>query len=182
MTDTALAPEAVGQSRKCPAWLARAWSVAPTALLCAALALALVVGVGAVLGYRGEVVLSGSMRPYLQPGDMVVVHRIAPAQMRVGDVVSFSAPDRGGITITHRVRSLRTLGNRRIAVVTRGDANNTSEHWSVAREGSVGLVIAKLPRVGYVTHWMAGLTARILLFIALGAALLVIGLRWAWRP
>jgi signal peptidase len=151
-------------------------------LLCAALALAVVVGAGAALGYRGEVILSGSMRPHLQPGDLVVVQKIAPAQMRVGDVVSFKAPNRGGITITHRVRSLRTAHDGRIFVVTRGDANNNPERWSIARSGSVGRVVATVPKAGYVTRWIAGRTVRLLLLVAVGAAMLIVGLRWAWRP
>src|SRR5438034_11360898 len=105
MSGTALTSAVASRVRARPARLTRIFSAVPTVLLCAALALALVAGVGAALGFRGEVILSGSMRPHLAPGDLVVVERVAPAQMRVGDVVSFSAPGRRGVTITHRVRS-----------------------------------------------------------------------------
>jgi signal peptidase len=133
------------------------------------------------LGYRAEVVLSGSMRPHLQPGDMVVVHRIGAEAIRVGQVVSFKSPQ-GGFTITHRVRSLHAAPGGRIAVETRGDANNTSEHWTIARSGSVGKVVATVPQVGRLTLWAAGKTARLIVLVLLGGAMLAVGLRWAWRP
>src|SRR4051794_27420766 len=96
------------------------------------------VGAAALAGYRSEVVLTGSMRPTLSPNDMVVVHRIAADEMRIGDIVSFAAPHQKGIVITHRVRAIAPARGGRLAITTRGDANNTSEHWTIAPTGSVG--------------------------------------------
>jgi len=154
-----------------------------TALLWGAVALAVTVVVAGALGYRTEVVLTGSMRPALKPGDMVLVGGIAAADMRVGDIVSFAAPGQHGIVITHRVRSLRPAARHRIAVVTRGDANSASEHWTIGRDGHLARVITTLPGVGAVTNWAGNALMRLLVFGALGLLALVAGLRWVWgRP
>lgn len=152
-------------------------------LLWGAVALAVAVVAAAALGYRTEVVLTGSMRPALAPNDMVVVHGIAAGEMRVGDVVSFAAPGQRGIVITHRVRSLAPARGGRIAVVTRGDANTASEHWTIARTGHVARVVGTLPGLGAVTNWAGNPLLRLLVFGGLGLIALVAGLRWIWsRP
>src|SRR5690348_17267519 len=74
-------------------------------LLAIALLLAGVTAIGGALGYRGEVILTGSMRPALQPGDMVIADRVPARDLRRGDIVSF---DDKGRTITHRVTQVRT--------------------------------------------------------------------------
>jgi len=167
-----------------PAAPSRRWvRRATTAALGLAVALAIAVAVAASLGYRTEIVLTGSMRPTIAPNDMVLVHGIAARSMRVGDIVSFAAPDQKGIVITHRVRTLRRLAGGRIAVTTRGDANNTSEHWTIAPSGSVARVVATIPGVGAITDWAGNQLLRLLVFGIFGLAALVAALRWVWsRP
>lgn len=154
-----------------------------TGLLWFAVLLAVVVAGAALLGYRSEVILTGSMRPTLAPNDMVVVHRIAATDIRRGQIISFASPTEKGIVITHRVRAVSPLPDGRLAVVTRGDANNTSEHWRIARSGSVGRVVATLPGLGGVTDWMGDPLRRLLVFAGFGLVALIAGLRWVWsRP
>lgn len=175
------APAAAG--RATPATRAGRLGRASTWLLWGAVALAVAVAVTAALGYRTEVVLTGSMRPAIAPDDMVVVHGIVATEMRVGDIVSFAAPGQRGIVITHRVRSLRPAHGGRIAVVTRGDANSASEHWTIARHGSVGRVVGVFPGVGAVTNWSGSALLRLVVFGSLGLVVLVAGLRSIWsRP
>src|SRR4051794_32435665 len=70
-------------------------------LLAAAVVLGAVVAIGAGLGYRGAVVLTGSMRPAIAPGDVVVADRVHPAQLHAGDIVMFADPHDAAITLTH---------------------------------------------------------------------------------
>ena len=154
---------------------------ASTVLLWGAVALAVAVAVAAAAGYRTEVVLTGSMRPALAPNDMVLVHGIAASEMKVGDIVSFAAPEQQGVIITHRVRSLTPASGDRIAVVTRGDANTASEHWTIARGGSVARVFGTLPGAGAITNWAGNPSTRALVVALLGLIALAGGLRWVWR-
>src|SRR4051794_22245588 len=148
----ALPPSAASHAE--PPTEARRWpSRLATVLLCGAVVLAVAIGLAAAMGYRTEVILTGSMRPTLAPNDMVLVHGIAAREMKVGAIVSFQAPEQKGIVITHRVRSLGHTADGRIAVVTRGDANNTSEHWKIAPQGSVARVVGTMPNAGAFTNW-----------------------------
>ena len=152
-----------------------------TVLLAGAAALAVAVAVAAAFGVRAELKLTGSMRPAIAPNDLLVVHRVAAAEMRVGDIVSFASPAGNGMVITHRVRALHRAPGGRIAVVTRGDANNTSERWTIAARGTVARVIAVLPQVGRLTNWAGNPTARLAVFLTLGLLMLAAGLRRVWR-
>jgi signal peptidase I len=105
----------------------------------------------ALIGLRPMTVLTGSMRPTIQPGDMVVDERISPSQLRVGDIVTFQEPH-GTRTITHRVRKL-TISEGQAHVTTRGDANDTVEKWQVPTKGSVGRVVYTVPKIGYPVTW-----------------------------
>lgn len=150
-------------------------------LLAAAIVLGAVVAVGAALGYRGAVVLTGSMRPAIAPGDLVVAKRVHPASLHVGDIVMFTDPQAAGRTLTHRVRAIDGRTDGSFAVTTRGDANTADEHWTSRPDASVGLVETVVPKAGYLTHWLADPTARLLAFLTIGLLMLFLGLRWVWR-
>ena len=76
---------------------------------------------------RPLTVLSGSMEPTLQTGDVVVAKRVEPGDVRIGDVVTYRSPT--GRLVTHRVRALHQTGER-FVFVTKGDANNSTERWT----------------------------------------------------
>jgi signal peptidase len=132
-------------------------------------------------GDRSFTVMSGSMEPAISAGDVVVTQPIHPREARVGDVVTFRDPEGSGHMITHRVRDVdeRAAG---VAFTTKGDANNKTEHWTVARNGEIGRVAYRLPVLGYAFVWTRSPLGRILLIafplIALGAGALM----RIWRP
>ena len=113
--------------------------------------LVVAVTVPAAFGLHPMTVLTGSMRPMIQPGDMVVDEPISPSQIRVGDIVTFREPH-GTRTITHRVRQV-SISEGQARVTTRGDANDTVEKWQVPVTGSVGRVVYEVPKIGYPVTW-----------------------------
>lgn len=132
-------------------------------------------------GCRTFTVRSGSMTPAIETGDVVVTRPISPLDARVGDIVTFVDPEGTGKLFSHRVQSVRVLGEE-VAFVTRGDANTSTEHWRVPASGSVGRVVYRIPKVGYALAWIDSAAARLAL-IAIPALLLL----WAalvriWRP
>jgi signal peptidase len=172
------APAAGDLARPAPG---RRWpGRAAGALLALALLLAALVGAGAALGLRIQVVLTGSMAPALAPDDMLIVERISAGEMRVGDIVSFAAPGQQDVVITHRVRGLAAAPGGGLAVETRGDANNTSERWTIPRDGVVARVEAVVPALGSLTRWARDPAIRLAVFALLGALLAWLGLRWVW--
>ena len=128
---------------------------------------------------RVMTVLTGSMRPTLGVGDLVIAEVVPASQIEAGDIVTYREPS-GDRFVTHRVQSIvwtGQLGN----VVTRGDANEVGETWTVEADGALGRVKVHLPLVGYAVGALSTMAGRLTitgLALALGAyALLLI-----WRP
>ena len=133
-----------------------------------------------VLGWRPYTVLTGSMRPGIQPGDVVMDRPVPISDAHVGDVVTFSDPSRGGVLVTHRIRSI-ARGPDATNVETRGDANNASERWTIATKDRVGLVVYVLPKVGRLARIVRS-PVGILLVIVVPVLLIGFGvLRKIWR-
>jgi signal peptidase len=133
----------------------------------------------ALFGLKPMTVLTGSMRPTIQPGDMVVDKPVPANQIRVGDIVTYQDPD-GSRTITHRVRSV-SISDGKAHVVTKGDANTTVEKWQIPATGKVGRVEYTVPKIGYPVTWSHTRNGRLAL-VSIPALILAI---WAllkiWR-
>ena len=170
-TDALTPPVAPAYARaKAGARVRRIAGVLGATLAGLVIGLVIAIGVSLALGYRTFAVLSGSMEPNIHTGDAVVDKPIRPLDARVGDVVTFKDPGRGGELVTHRLRSIRPNGAT-VAMVTKGDANTAVERWNVPVNGSVGRVTYRLPHLGRAMAAVRGRYGRLLL-IALPALLL----------
>lgn len=125
---------------------------------------------------RAYTVVSGSMEPALDRGDVVVAARIPAREARIGEVVTFPDPRSPDQLMTHRVRGVRVVGGRAI-MVTRGDANAESERWTAPQDGEIGKVLYRLPKLGYLVFATGIPIVRLLLVtipaLALGGWLLL---------
>jgi signal peptidase len=131
-------------------------------------------------GARPYTVMSGSMEPAIDTGDVVIVRFIRPADARLGDVVTFDDPRHSGRLITHRVRAMSYRGDR-LRFVTKGDANTAVERWSVPERGRIARVAYRIPTVGRV-ELAAGSGGLRLALVVLPALLLGAWLiRLIWR-
>jgi signal peptidase len=140
----------------------------------------LVVVAPAAMGWRTMTVMSGSMSPTIRTGDAVVAKPVAATLLRPGDVATFKDPEGTARLITHRVLAV-AVKDGRVHVTTRGDANNTTESWDTAATGSVGRVVYRIPRIGFLLVPAASPFARLLL-VALPVVLLgVLVLIRVWR-
>ncbi len=100
-----------------------------------------------LLGIRPLVVRSGSMEPTYSVGDVVLVESRTAGDLKVGDVATrFDDPDALD-SLTHRVVAIDRAGGE-VTIETRGDANSSSEVWTVPLETRVGLVVVDVPVVG----------------------------------
>ncbi len=132
----------------------------------------------AFLGYRPMVDRSGSMVPAIRVGDVVITEWVHADRIRPGQIVTF--PQNFGRTelVTHRVQTVDIVG-RRVKVMTKGDANIDSEHWSASSNTLVGRVVWQVPWVGTVIS-MLGSAAMRRLLLALGVAVVLFGVYTAW--
>jgi signal peptidase I len=152
------------------------WAVAGAAGV-----LTLAIAVAVALGDRPLTDMSGSMEPAIHTGDVVVTQPIAPLEARPGDVVTFRDPDGSKRLITHRLRSMRVTGGT-VQAVTKGDANNTVEHWTVPAGARIGRVVLRVPRVGHALALVRGPLGKLLLVVVPALLLGVLELVRIWRP
>ena len=131
-------------------------------------------------GFRQLTVMSGSMSPTIETGDVVVTKTISPLAARVGDIVTFSDPANPGHLITHRVRRMQVT-NAGVEFETKGDANNTTENWNVAVKGRIGRVMYRVRAVGYALSWSRTPYWRLVMVALPSMVLGALTLAWAWR-
>ena len=107
------------------------------------------------------IVLTDSMYPDIQSGDLIVCRTVAAEDVRVGDVISFFDPDGNGTSIvTHRVIEI-TQEDGQLAFRTRGDANNADDKSAVPAEKLVGVYQLRVPKAGNVAMFMQTTTGLI---------------------
>jgi signal peptidase len=159
--------------------LARVATATGTTVLCLVAVVLLGVVVGGALGYRSLVIKSGSMTPTIGVGSIVVSVSVHPLQVKPGAIVTFRDLALGQQLVTHRVVQMHQDGQI-VAFVTKGDANHTTEHWTVPVTGTIGREVLVVPDVG---RWMTTLNlplARVIEILATTLLLAFLLLRWIW--
>lgn len=101
-----------------------------------------------ISGWKSMAIPTGSMKPAIQPGSMVLVHRVPISSLKIGDVIIHIDPGNPKITISHRIVKEYKLDGSIPMFVTKGDANKFAD---VPVSGSevVGKVIWAVPNVGW---------------------------------
>ena len=135
--------------------------------------------VPSLLGGRALTVLSGSMEPAVGVGDIVINSSVSPADVRVGDIVTFPDPEQSSRLITHRVRQVR-VADGVAHFVTKGDNTNATERWDLPARGSIGRVEYRVPLLGFLVFWLHGPFARIALIVLPALLLAGFELRRIW--
>ena len=156
--------------------LRRVTSVA--ALLCSLAATALAVVLVLVPLVTDSVpltVLTGSMAPVHDPGDIVVVRPARAEDLRVGDVITFEAPEAERRLITHRIEATGVDTAGEPTFVTRGDANRSADAEPVPAAQVRGRVWYAVPWIGHASAALG--THRDQILVGSGLVLLGLALR-----
>jgi signal peptidase I len=160
----------------------RAWrlgSTIPTVILCVLLMASLVLLAGTMFGFRAFTIKSGSMTPTFAVGDVVIDKSVSPATVHSGDIVTFRDPGLGEQLVTHRVVSVKQVGDV-MMFVTKGDANRVPEHWSVSTSGHLGREVARVPGAGQMLADVSTPVARMVEIAMFGICLVTVALRRIW--
>jgi signal peptidase len=118
--------------------------VTARALLALLIGLLLWALVPALFGWRTNVVMSGSMRPHIQVGDLVVTRPVSVDDLAPGQVVLVTDrlhPDR---PLMHRL--VRETPDGRL--ILRGDANKTADSDPVGIRDVRGVAVLRIPALG----------------------------------
>ena len=96
------------------------------------------------------VVGSGSMRPVIQKGDLVLVKKVKPNTLKKDDILVFNHE---GITVVHRIIEIKTQNGEPV-FYTKGDTNENADDYGIDSENAIGKVIFKIKYIGYPTIWI----------------------------
>ena len=96
------------------------------------------------LGIKTYVIISGSMEPSLQIGDIVIVKKVAQNELKQGDIISYR---QGQSVITHRIAEVIDKEGE-VEYKTKGDNNNAEDSGTVSYEMIEGKVVKHILQVG----------------------------------
>lgn len=116
------------------------------------------------------IVLTDSMHPEIESGDLIICNTAKPEEIKVNDVISFFDPAGNGTSIvTHRAVEIIEKDGK-IFFRTRGDNNNAEDKELVPADNLVGIYKMRIAGAGHIAMFMqstAGLIVCVLLPIVL---------------
>lgn len=98
-----------------------------------------------VFGFKPYIVLSGSMEPNLQIGDMIISKSVNEEQIKIGDIITFV--DNNKNIITHRVVDILIKDGKKL-YQTKGDNNSSKDVGVISIENIKGKYSFKISKVG----------------------------------
>ena len=145
-----------------------AWLVAGLVVL----VLAVSVVIPKIAGGTTYTILTGSMRPGMPPGTMVVDRPVKPQDVRIGDVITFQLRSGDPTVATHRVVGVGIAVNGDRVFTTEGDANNAADPNPVRAVQLKGERWYAIPFLGLPSLWFGVGTREV---IVMGVVVLLIG-------
>lgn len=121
-----------------------------TAGMMTAIAAFLFLAVGPrILGYQTSTMLTGSMFPLINPGDVVVSVPRPAAELKTGDVITYGIPVEDHRVETHRVIEVDRSAGGTVTVRTKGDANPAADPWTATlQDDTVAVHTMTVPYLG----------------------------------
>ena len=146
-----------------------------TIIIVAVLLLCLIIGYKKIVlkeqnielfGYQMYVVLTGSMKPEINPNDIIIIKKIEEDKLKEGDIITFNLG--GASTVTHRIIEITEQEGKKL-YRTKGDNNNTQDADLVKYENIQGILLFKISKIG--TILTGGLTGTGLIIVFLFLAI-----------
>lgn len=109
-----------------------------------------------IAGATPYAILTGSMRPDLPPGTLVVVRPVAATDLAIGDVITYQLSSGESQVVTHRIVAMGYDGRGELRLQTQGDANNMADAGSVRPVQVRGELWYSVPLLGHPHTWLSG--------------------------
>jgi len=97
--------------------------------------------------FHPALVASGSMRPTMDVGDVVIIAKVPANTIREGDIIQFRRPEQ--VTVMHRVVEIQETEAGKF-FITKGDANDEPDTDPVIPENVVGKLVLTVRKIGWV--------------------------------
>ncbi len=149
--------------------------VAWTLIFAAGFSLVVAVLIPRLTGATPYTVLTGSMRPSLPPGTLVVVKPVDAEQVGIGDVITYQLESGEAPVVTHRVTKVAQTTEGEARFTTQGDANNAADDQLVMPVQIRGKLWYSVPYLGYVNNALSGKQRQIAVYIVAAGLLLYAG-------
>jgi signal peptidase len=91
-------------------------------------------------------VISGSMRPTLDVGDVVIIAKVSADTVKPDDIIQFREAE--GVTTVHRVVKIQEIEGKTV-FITQGDANSEPDANPVLPGNVVGKAVFNIPKIGW---------------------------------
>lgn len=105
-----------------------------------------------LFGLHAYCVLTDSMAPLYEAGDLIFVQECTVESVGTGDVISYIDVSDASIVTTHRVVNITES-----YFITKGDANNTEDPEPVVKERLLGMPLFFVPSVGHAAMFLVSI-------------------------
>jgi len=147
--------------------LKKIWGVSSTVLVVLMVLCAVFLMGSRILGYQVYTVLTGSMEPEYNVGDLIYVKKVDVNTIKVDDPITFVLNE--NLTVaTHRVVRIDAENQR---FYTKGDANQIEDNDPVHFNNVLGVPQFAIPNLGYVSNFIQNPPG---MYITIGVGILLI--------
>ncbi len=122
-----------------------------------------------------SVVMSGSMKPTLNEGDIIIIKHVNPDEIQLDDIIVFWAKSWGsydpGTPVVHRVIDIQYSDG--YWYQTQGDNNPSSDPYT-AYVNVIGKVIQILPYLGFLAYYVNTVGGSWLIYLLIGVTIIAL--------
>lgn len=130
--------------------LKKIWNITSTVLVVLVVLCAVFLMGSRLVGYQCYTVISGSMSPHYNVGDLLYVKKVDVNTIQVNDVITFIVNE-DLVVATHRVMRIDAENQR---FYTKGDANQIEDTDPVHFNNVIGVPQFSIPKLGYVSDFV----------------------------
>jgi len=114
------------------------------------------------LGIKTYTIVSGSMQPELNIGDIVVVKEVSDNELNINDIIAYRS---GQNVVTHRIVDINYINGQK-QYTTKGDYNNIEDDEILTIKSIEGKVVNRIKYVGNITILLQDKFSIILIMLA----------------
>lgn len=147
--------------------LKKIWNITSTVLVVVIVLCAVFLMGSRLLGFKCYTVISGSMKPEYNVGDLLYVKDVDVNTIKVGDPITFILNE-DLVVATHRVVRIDAENQR---FYTKGDANEIEDSEPVHFNNVIGVPQFSIPKLGYVSDFVQNPPG---MYITIGVGIILI--------